>query len=710
MKIFRFMLPLCLLCATAFTPLVASEGGEAPVKAELVAKSQSIQPGQPFMVGIKLDMQPGWDTYWLNPGDSGFPTQVNWELPAGFTAGPLVWPYPERFSSESLVGFGYTDTTLLLTEITPPQKLEVGSDVEIKANVTWLACNESCVPGDADLSLGLPVTQSAPQINQLYARDFADIEALLPKAAAQAFSFFDIETIKEEIVLHFKPAMDVFHEIEELLFIPEEGQIVDYNAPQKVHKGENGEFVLNIKRADAAQAMPDQIKGVLLVSEKGTTVKKAIQIDTSLGATSGSSFYANIWIALACAFLGGLILNVMPCVLPVIALKIFGFVKMANQKRSVVIKHGVVFSIGVLLSFWVLSGALLLMRAYGQGVGWGFQLQEPLFVAVMTIIIFLLGLSLFGLFEFGTSMIALGSKAESKSSSPLMSSFLSGILATLVATPCTGPMLGPAVGFAMTLSTVKALGIFTFVGLGMASPYLFFSCFPKFVRFLPKPGAWMVVFKQLMGFVMMITALWLLWVFAAQTGMIALFIFLAALIVMAVAAWIYGRWSTLVHKKSTRRIATTVAVLMIAFSGYFSLKAAKQGQALAALEQQQEGRHVYSPEAIEQLRKEGKAVFVDFTAKWCLICQANKIVLHSSEIRRAFEERGVVFVEADWTNKDRVITEELQKLGRSGVPVYALYPADQNERPMILPQTLTSKVVKEYLGKLEVPTTTVYVD
>lgn len=653
---------------------------QEPVRAKLISEQQSVVPGQPFLVGIQLEMQKGWDTYWLNPGDAGFATKVSWQLPKGFQAGTLQWPYPERFDNESMVIFGYANKTLILTEITPPKDLELGKEITLEADVNWLACSDSCIPGQAHLVLTLPVADQT--LYSTYQAEFAVTKGLLPHSADFWEARLDVKAKEENVVVKLRPNQGAFGEIEHMVFIPEEKGI-DYHAPQTFQQAQ-GEFVLNIPK-DGKHKLP--IKGVLLVSEKGSTIKKAIQIDTS---HTGD---VSLLLAIGLAFLGGIILNVMPCVLPVIALKIFSFVKLAQEKRWAILQHGLVFSAGVMLSFWVVSGILLGLRAYGESIGWGFQLQEPIFVAVLASIIFLLGLSLFGVFEMGTSLISLGNR----SSKGLTGSFMSGILATLVATPCTGPMLGPAIGFAMTLPAIEALTIFSFVAIGMAFPYLFLSCFPQLVRFLPKPGNWMVTFKHLMGFLMMATVLWLLWVFSAQTDLIALFALLFTFMVMAVAAWIFGRYATAVRPKKTRQIATIVALFLLCSSAFFSFRIVQH----SSHHQEASEQLNFSALNIQALRKEGP-VFVDFTAKWCLICQANKMVLHSPEVQFAFQEKGVKFLEADWTKRDPEITEELQKLGRSGVPVYAIYPSDLSQKPLILPQNLTKNIVQEYLDKLPI--------
>ncbi len=722
LSFFRHILPLCSLLLFSPLPAAAAEAPSAndPVKAELVAEEQSIQPGRPFWVGVELKMAEGWDTYWMNPGDSGFPTQVNWQLPEGFTAGPLEWPYPETFKSESLVAFGYTDTVLLLSKITPPKSLAADRPVTLEADVNWLACKDACVPGNAHLSLSLPVSDAQPVADAQKSALFAEAREALPKQLGAEEGDLTVQLKPDEIVMSFKPKPGSFGEIEEMQFIPQEAEVIDYAAPQPFHIGKEG-VTLNVKTANPGSER-ETVKGILLVSEKGNAIKRAIQVDTATVPAAAPVIahhdgVSSVGVALLFAFLGGLILNVMPCVLPVIALKIFGFVKMAHQRRSVIFQHGGVFSLGVLLSFWILSGALLVLRAYGEGIGWGFQLQEPIFVAILAGILFLLGLSLFGVFELGTSMISLGSKAAPSSGSPLKSSFMSGILATLVATPCTGPLLGPALGFAMTLPPVQALMIFTMMGLGMAFPYLLFSAFPQLVRFLPKPGNWMITFKQLMGFLMMATVVWLVWVFGAQTDNMATFILLAALLILAIGGWIFGRWGAPTRRRLTRAVATFMAAVLFFVGGSAVILTAKQhrdieipsgdgGTRLVS----EHGWEMYNPDRVQKLRAQGTPVFVDFTAKWCLICQANKAILHSSDLTRAFHDKGVVTMIADWTKKDPVITQQLEKLGRTGVPVYVLYPGDLQETPYILPQTLSGKVVRDYLDKLTAPKTTVYAD
>jgi thiol:disulfide interchange protein len=728
----KYLIPFCsflLFCIAA--PLTASSSSftssppisavsaqesaleqKSPVQVNLLTEEHSILPGKKFWVGIDVKLEEGWDTYWINPGDSGFPINVKWNLPEGFQVSSLQWPYPEKFTSQSLVGFGYTHSFLLLAEVTPSEQLPLDKDIKISADVSWLACKEQCIPGNAHLDIDLPVKGSAPEKDNTVAAQFLKARQQLPQLLSEKEGTLSFAAKKEELVLNFIPSLNAHTEIVEAFFVPEAQEMIDHGAPQLLKK-ENKGYFLNVKRANPAKDLPEHVKGVLLISEKGSEIKRAIQVDSMIAPTTATSSDSplSFEIALVCAFVGGLILNIMPCVLPVISLKIFSFIKMAEEKRREILKQGFLFTAGVLVSFWVLSALLLALRASGESIGWGFQLQEPMFVSILIFVLFLLGLSLFGLFELGTSMIGVGDKLSSKGSF-FKSSFMGGVLATLVATPCTGPLLGPALGLAMALPPFSSMLIFTAMGLGMASPYLLISAFPKLIRFLPKPGNWMVVFKQLMGFMMMATCAWLIWVFVGETSHMTLLTLLIALIIFALSAWIFGKWASFAKPKKTRFIATLVALLLIVFSGGATLSSIKNHKAEAAvIAHQTKGWEPFSTEKVEALRKEGKAVFVDFTAKWCLICQANKVTLHSADIQNAFETSNVVTMEADWTKKDALIADELHKLGRSGVPVYVLYPADLSKKPYILPQTLTKTIVQDYLKRLDPSSgTTVYVD
>ncbi len=430
--------------------------------------------------------------------------------------------------------------------------------------------------------------------------------------------------------------------------------------------------------------------------------------DTFLDSTA-NSYEGGFGAALFFAFLGGLILNLMPCVLPVISLKILNFVQIAGQSRKLIFKHGLFFSLGVLLSFWALAGALLLLQAYGESVGWGFQLQDPTFVAILAAVFVVFGLSLFGVFETGTKLASWAGDMHSGSKG-LAGSFFSGILATAVATPCTGPFLGAALGFALTLTPLWSMLIFTSLGLGMASPYILLTAFPSLLRRLPKPGMWMVTFKEFMGFIMLATTLWLIWVFGAQTNNSAVFLLLTGLLGLALAAWIFGKWGTPFQKPMLRYCGWAVSAVACSV-GLYAILSAPQIEEMHGITQGTSAYRStiipksqwepYSRTRLAELQDSGVPVLVDFTAKWCLICQTNHRVLNQATVSSKLEDQGVVKMLADWTKNDPVITEELRKFGRSGVPLYVLYSGDAKIPPKILPQVLTADNVLEHLDSLD---------
>ena len=422
--------------------------------------------------------------------------------------------------------------------------------------------------------------------------------------------------------------------------------------------------------------------------------------DTSLKASNESGADESILLAILFAFIGGMILNLMPCVLPVLSLKIMGFIKQAGEEKSKLRKHGLAFTFGVLISFWALAGLLLILRAGGEYLGWGFQLQSPSFVIVLSVLLFLFGLSLFGVFEIGVTLTAVGQNTPKGST--YTGSFFSGILATIVATPCTAPFMGSALGFALSQPAYVSMLIFTALGLGMALPYVLLTSIPALLKYVPKPGAWMETFKQFMGFLMVATVLWLIWVLSLQTGAEGVLILLGSLLLVSLSGWIYGRWSVLHKSLKTRRIAQLISGLILAGALALSLMYIKPVSASTGSVHTQGliEWQTFSPELVAQLRSEKKPVFIDFTAAWCLSCQVNeKVAFGSEEVQKAFADKGIAALKADWTNKDEVIAKELAKFGRNSVPLYVLYLPDQEA--VLLPEILTPDIVLGYLKDLK---------
>lgn len=703
--------------------------GATAVKVELVQEEQTVQPGRSFWVALHLQIDEGWHVYWKNPGEIGMPLKIDWQLPPGFEAGPLQWPFPEKFTTADIIGFGYQGKVMLLSQITPPSTVNADESHPLSAKVEWLVCSSMmCQPGSASVTTTLNVQNSAPALRQEMTAHFAEARNKLPTSKIK------IATKRKDgiVQLEVPPQKNVVG----AYFFPEEKDVIDHSVDPTIaiNADEANSFLVNLKEKDEVGVPRQTLKGVLVLHTKegefeqveavnvnspiqedagllsfadGTVIKKAI-VSTSSSLPEGNAFEfeGGLGLALLFAFLGGMILNLMPCVLPVISLKVMSFVKLSGEKRSLTLRHGLWFSLGVLFSFWILAGAILIFRSYGQAVGWGFQLQEPIFVVVLAALMFVFALSLFGIFEWGLIFASWAGQTQAEKAqktSGMAGSFFSGVLATAVATPCTGPFLGSAVGFALTLPAYQALLIFTSLGLGMCFPYLILAGFPRLLRFMPKPGAWMETFKQLMGFVLLASVVWLMWVFSAQTNSFSVVCLVAGLLLFAFGAWIYGRGGGPSVGKA-KRISAYIATVMCFFIGTQAILLPKQswsqGEAIASGDNHWKGWEPFSPQRVAELRAQGTPVFIDFTAKWCLICQANHFVLASEEIEQKFAQQGVVKMVADWTKNDPVITKELSKFGRNSVPLYVFYGSDQAQDPVILPQLLTSDVVASEIDRL----------
>lgn len=598
-----------------------------------------------------------------------------------------------------------------LAKVTAPDDLAPGQTLALNAKASWLVCETMCIPGNADLSLKLPVSETG---ESLAASPWADELALaresLPRLLDDAKVSFEVleNTVTASIDWQGFDGMstDGFY-----FYVEAEGLVNSAAAQNFVLSGTT--LIVSMQKSEWFEGGVDQLRGVLtnasgfkaLGGAFGVALDSAANLNIESGAVAAGSQTGGLTFlrALLFAFLGGLILNLMPCVFPVLSIKILGFVQQSGEDEKKVFAHGLAFAGGVLISFWALAGALIALRAGGESLGWGFQLQSPYFVGVLLLVMFLFGLSLMGVFEMGTSAISLAGKVKGEG---LGSSFFSGILATAVATPCTGPFMGPALGFALTLSTVQSLTVFTFLALGMAVPYLILSSFPKLIDRLPRPGAWMETFKQLMSFPMFATCIWLIWLMGAHVGNDGLILVMGGLLVVAIGAWVYGRWATPVKSVGTRRIATAIALAIVGLGVWMLMPSEEATSAVAAEENGGPDKYgvtweEFSPELVASARAQGKPVFIDFTAKWCLTCKANKAVIFASDaVRQRFEALGVVMVRGDWTKRNPVITKALESFGRSGVPLYVLYDGDPSSSPHLLPELLNPGIVLNALDWL----------
>lgn len=716
-----------LLCISL---CIRAEDTPVPVSSELLSDMKTINPGSEFTVMVKFTIQPGFHLYWKNPGESGAPPQISWTLPSGIQAGEVLWPTPSRIEVDHTVLFGYSNECDLLVLMKADDDLQSPSQIDLQADVSWVACGSVCIPGKEHLQLALDINDESVE-NKALQSSFIRAKSALPKKDIQ----YLIEEKDEASVLKISPEKGSFSDVQSVLFFPEDGTLFDpHFTPKWKLSPKDHKLVVEL-----APKRKGEVKGTLVVSFSSDSMQKDLAIDVSQEnaidantvATSVSqklrswfserlerlkdSLGSEFAYILVLAFIGGALLNIMPCVLPVISLKVLHFMRMQGQSRGTTFKHGLAFSFGVLLSFWMLAGAIFILQAFGKTVGWGFQLQEPFFVAGLVVVLFIFALSLFGVFEFGTKIASIAAELDevAKVGSPLASelptatsSFFSGVLATFVASPCTGPLLGSTIGFTAMLSPVYAFMVFTSLGIGMAFPYLLLSLFPGLMKVLPKPGRWMVTFKQLMGFFMLATVLWLIWVLQAETNQLSFVYIFSSFFLMAFGFWIYGTWAGFERKNLTRAIAKVISFFVVVGGILLLFVEVKRAKATPkmAVELQQTISAIpgkewepYSQKRLDELRKEHIPVFLDVTAKWCLTCQTNALVLESEAVRKAFIQYGVVKMMADWTQNDEAITKMLRSLGRNGVPVYALYGKNPEVPPTILPELITQDMVIDAL-------------
>ncbi|HED11203.1 MAG TPA: thiol:disulfide interchange protein, partial [Caldithrix abyssi] len=557
------------LAVLFLAPIVLSAQSTARsenVEASLVPEVTAVAPGQTFTVALRMRMDPGWHTYWRNGGDSGLPTEIVWDLPQGFKTGEIQWPYPEWIETPPLVTLGYHDEIYLLVDITASKDIKPGETLRLKARADWLECEIVCIPGGVDLQVELPVQKEAGAANPELLQVFSEARHRLPlRDSGWAFA---AAREGKEIVIQARAPEWYKDTPGTIRFFPYESGLLDYTVPQKISFN-NGVVTARLALSSMAPEEIKQIEGLFVAENgwRGAQSEKALYVKADMGelfadaGTSGLDVGSFLYFLLF-AFIGGMILNLMPCVLPVLSLKIMGFVQQANEDHSQAWKHGAVFTLGVLVSFWVLAGILLILRAGGEQLGWGFQLQSPLFIIILSFFLFLFALSMFGVFELGTSLTTIEGKTGKKSG--WSGSFVSGVTATVVATPCTAPFMGSALGFALTQPPWVSMMVFTFLGLGMAFPYMLLASMPGLLKFVPKPGRWMESMKQFMGFLLAATVLWLLWVLAQQAGGMMVVIVLGGLLLASMAAWVYGRWGNLAMPPKTRRISSFIALLITA--------------------------------------------------------------------------------------------------------------------------------------------------
>ena len=675
-----------LLALLAFGLLgSAAAAAEHPVEARLLAAGDPSAGA--VRLGVLLRMESGWHTYWQSGGDAGMATQVEWGLPAGWKAGPLQWPAPEKYREEGdLVAYGYKGEVLLFADVEVPSG-GIADPTQIEAAVSWLVCREVCIPGDAALSLALSAAGGGADSL------FAAYAARMPPGLEEAG---DLELKTRPSPRNGGTAVALDFELRRGTLEAADGlpdlYLLHHDSYDSLAVAARGAGGLDVFLRPFEGESLERLQGLLVFGVAGQG-RQYRYIDVDLNKSTGAA-EEGIGYFLLLAIVGGLILNLMPCVLPVISLKVLGLVQQAGEEGARIRSLGLAFCAGMVGAFVVLAACVVALQAAGRQIGWGFQFQEPGFVAAMAALVFVLGLSLFGVFELRLPGMR-GNQGKG-----LWDSVLNGVLATVLATPCSAPFLGTALGFAFTQPPATVLAVFVAIGLGMALPYGVLAFKPGWIAGLPKPGPWMVHFRQAMGFLLMATVLWLLWVLGQQRGVDAVVGNGVLLLALAVAAWLVGTWVDLGASALRRLVVWGLAAAVVLSAWQLAARPSLRGTPEAAAVE--DGWLAYSPELLQRLRDENEQVFVDFTAAWCWTCKVNeRAVLARPDVRRGFAETRTVLVKADWTDADPDITRLLASFGRSGVPLYVVYPRDPRREPIVLPEVITPSMVLEALDAAE---------
>jgi thiol:disulfide interchange protein DsbD len=687
-----------LLCSSLSARAVSNSADALHVHVQLVLPNADLFPAAEKDAGLYFKLEPGWHVYWENAGDSGEPPHIHWTLPDGVTASSLLFPPPKRLPLGPLMDFGYENEVLFPLKLDVARSAKPGPAI-FHAKVDWLVCREVCIPEKAELEESLRILPGPPMVSlvspddqAIWSRLGSNLPALLPDKDKAVF---------EPTPTGFRLGVKTGRRETDAVFFPEDQNIIDNPSPQKLTPNRDG-LILDLKKDASLQANPTQLKGVLELAGGRNYELTALPGTVAEPPAAAAVSVAQIFRAAGLAFLGGMLLNLMPCVFPVLFLKGLALVQSGSEEQHELRVHGFVYTAGILVSFWLLVGALLVLRAAGATLGWGFQFQSPIFLMLMAGLLFFMGLSLAGQFEIGLSLTSVGGSVVNKQGGKqgYAGSFFTGVLAVIVATPCTAPFMGAAVGYALGAPVAVTFAVFTALALGLAAPYVALTLQPAWTRFLPRPGVWMEVLKQAVSVPIFATVIWLAWVLASAYGAATLAALLGGFLLLAIAGWFLGRWPA-------TRWATAVAALIVA--GVVGL--AVYGQKLAAESQMDRalmtsGSLAGSPwqpwtaDAVQKSLAAGQPVFVDFTASWCLTCQVNeRVALSRPEVAQAFAAKNVALYRADWTREDPAITQALTALGRSGVPVYALYTPGQND-PVLLPQVLTPGIVMDAINSL----------
>lgn len=685
------------------------------VDVRLLASHTQVIPGQRLQVGIQQAIAPHWHTYWVNPGDSGMATQASWRLPEGWQAGDIRWPVPQRFDIGPITNHGYEQSATLLVDIAVPDNATIGQVIDVQVDLSWLVCKEVCIPQQAQLSVPIAVSREA----EVDTANQAALQQAAQRLPQPPTSPIELLHTPKGLLIGLPEGSSSRARVQ---FFADTWGVTQHNAQQVTHVIGDRVWLL-VPHGEDAKPVDGRVAGILKMGDVGLQVtadlkdapaawltglpwdRTEFKETTAPGSTHTPFEWRAFCVALALAFLGGIVLNLMPCVFPVLSIKALSLLQHPERSRADRLRHGGAYTVGVVLSFVALAGILLALKATGLEIGWGFQFQEPAFVLLLAALLFAVGLNLLGVFEVGQSLTGVGSGLAEKEG--LAGSFFTGVLATVVATPCTAPFMASAVGYALTQPASVVLTVFTALGLGLAAPYLLLSGWPALQRRLPRPGPWMLRFKQALAFPMFASVVWLVWVLAQQSGPDGVAVSLSVLLVAGLAAWVLG--SSQQSSGAWPRLGRWITLGLVAaafFGGWQGLTLtppAHQTTDATAAEadgnptKQAAGSGAWQPFSqarLEALRAEGKPVFVNFTAAWCITCLVNeRTALSQDRVKAAFNAQGVTYLKGDWTHQNPEITRVLAEHGRSGVPLYLFFPAGQGTPASVLPQVLTPDIV-----------------
>ena len=646
---------------------------------EVTSESEAMMKGDELLLGLNFKLTPGWHTYWKNPGDAGEGASVTWQLPKGFQASEILWPGPEAIPVEPLMTFGYEDEITLLTKI---KALDAAVfPAIVKAKVSWYTCKDICVPQEANLELTI---QNGEKVNTFFANELSNVFLNLPKELS---SKHRVEALDDNYFLQME--LDGNTPVSSAYFFPEEYGLSSYSKEQILEINKNS-LSLQISQSEVDLKLQN-FAGVLLLNNQDSRTFFNVNLNLNNNQKQESLSISELVLTIIFAFIGGLILNAMPCVFPILSIKILNFVEQSEGSKEKMIQHGLSFSAGVLVTFLSIAGLLLLLKSGGESIGWGYQLQSPLMVTILIYLFVAIGITFMSNLVLGGQLAQLGNINQGYGD--ITSSFLTGVLAVIVASPCTAPFMGSAVGIALLQPGFITIAIFVSLGLGFAAPYLLLSFYPSLLKVLPKPGAWMETLKQFMAFPMWGSALWLTWVLSGQVQTDSVLMVLLGALFIALALWLleknqssdgFAKWMSL----SSVTILLGAA-LWLAPTDYENIE-----------QDTSSDLNSYSPELLDSLLAENKPVFLNFTADWCITCKVNEaIVLNQVSIKNALESKGIVYLKADWTRKDETIANKLAEYGRTGVPLYLLYSSEGI--PVILPELLTEDMLLSYIETIK---------